>query len=214
VDGGLETDSIRFGGFVSRDVSKLTATVTGSVSFDAHDLERETNVADQEAEATTEGRTFLISGELRGNFIEFENAAITLDPFVRVTWQDTNIDAYAESGAVGLDRIVDEVEINPSNAEFGVDGGWEHRKYFAGVQASWIEGIESDSQTFTTSLVTIPDVPVTITTEGTDDSYGRLSGILGYTFSENLNIALIGSTQFARDEAEGVNGFVRVNGRF
>jgi len=60
VDGGLETDSIRFGGFVSRDVSKLTATVTGSVSFDAHDLERETNVADQEAEATTEGRTFLI----------------------------------------------------------------------------------------------------------------------------------------------------------
>lgn len=122
-DGGLETDSIRLGGFVARDFDTFTATVTGSVSFDAHDLERETNVADQEAEASTEGRTFLLSGELRGNFIDTGDENISIHPFVRVTWQDTKIEAYAESGAVGLDRLVDQVKINPANAELGVDVG-------------------------------------------------------------------------------------------
>lgn len=213
-EGGIETDSIRLGGFVARDFDKFTATVTGSVSFDAHDLERETNVADQEAEATTEGRTFLLSGELRGNFIDTGDNNISVHPFVRVTWQDTKIEAYAETGAVGLDRLVDQVKINPLNAELGLDVGGKFDQFFVGAQASWIEGIEDDSQSYTTALVTVPNVPVTITTPGTDTSYARLSGMAGYNISENLSIALIGSTQIAREDAEGVNGMLRVSGRF
>lgn len=55
---------------------------------------------------------------------------------------------------------------------------------------------------------------MTITTTGTDSSYARLSGMIGYHISDNLNVALVGSTQLARDEAEGVNGMLRVSGRF
>jgi len=214
VEGGLDTDSIRLGGFASRDFDTFTATVTGSVSFDAHDTERETGVAGQEAEATTEGRTFLFSGELRGNFIDTGNDDIGIHPFVRASWQDTKIESYAESGVVGLDRIVDEVKINPANIELGLDAGGQFDELFIGAQASWVQGIESDSQTYATALVTVPNVPVTITTDGTDDSYARLSGIVGYNISDNLNIALIGSAQVARDEAEGVNGVLRLSGKF
>ncbi len=213
-DGGLETDSLRLGGFVSRDFDKLTATVTGSVSFDAHDLERETNVADQDAEATSEGRTFFLSGEVRGNFIDTGKENLKVEPFIRLTWQDTKIEAYAETGAVGLDRFVDQVKINPANAELGLDVGGRKDKFFGGLQASWVEGLKSDAQTYTTALVTVPNVPVTITTEGTDNSYARLSGMIGYEIKENLSLSLVGSTQIARDESQGMNGYVRVTGRF
>jgi len=213
-DGGLESDSIRLGGFVSRDFDKVTATVTGSVSFDAHDLERETNVADQEAEATAEGRTFFVSGELRGNFIDTGKENIKVNPFVRLTWQDTKIEAYAEQGAVGLDRFVDQVKINPANAELGLDVGGHHDKFFGGLQASWVEGLKSDAQTYSTALVTVPNVPVTISTEGTDNSYARLSGMVGYELMENLSLSVVGTTQIARDESEGLNGYVRISGRF
>lgn len=214
VDGGLETDSIRLGGFVARDFDRFTATVTGSVSFDAHDLERDTNVADQEAEATTEGRTFFLSGELRGNFIDTGNDDISVHPFARLTVQDTKIEAYGESGAVALDRLVDQVKINPINAELGLDVGGKFDQVFVGAQASWVEGLEDDSQTYTTALVTVPNVPVTITTLGTDSSYARLSGMVGYNISDNLNIALVGSSHILRDDAEAMNGMLRVSGKF
>ncbi len=213
IDGGLETDSLRLGGFVSRDIDKVTATLTGSVSLDAHETARNTNVAAQIAQGEAEGRTFMLSGEVRGNFIN-AGEDIDIHPFARLTWQDTRIEAYAESGALGLDRAVDQVNINPINAELGMDVRREFKDFYVGAQASWIEGIESDAQTYATVLVTIPNVPVSITTDGSDNSYGRLSGIAGYNLSDNLDVAILGSTQVNRTDSEGLNAVVRVSGRF
>ncbi|NNE57438.1 MAG: autotransporter domain-containing protein [Hellea sp.] len=214
VNGGLDTDSVRVGGFASRDFNEITATVTGSLSFDAHDTARHTGVAGQISEGSAEGRTFMASGELRGNFIEMKDEAIGIHPFVRLTWQDTNIEGYAESGAAGLDRIIGDVTINPINAEAGLDIGGHFDDIFVGVQGSWVKGLENNSQTVTTALVTIPDVPVSITTLGTDDSYARVSAIAGINISENLSLTVIGSTDFARSDSDAVNGIVRLSGRF
>jgi len=152
----------------------------------------------------------MLSGEVRGNFIN-AGEDIDIHPFARLTWQDTRIEAYAESGALGLDRAVDQVNINPINAELGMDVRREFKDFYVGAQASWIEGIESDAQTYATVLVTIPNVPVSITTDGSDNSYGRLSGIAGYNLSDNLDVAILGSTQVNRTDSEGLNAVVRVN---
>lgn len=212
--GGIDTDSLRVGVFARRDGESVSAILTGSLSFDAHDLDRITGVAEQVAEASAEGRTFAFSGELRANMIDLKSDTLKFVPFVRARWQDTNIEAYGETGAVALDRTVEDVTINPATIELGADFGGKSDGFSYGLEAAWTEGLKDNSQTYRTALVTIPDVPVTITTEGTDDSYARLSGFAGFDISNNLMLSVIATTDVARDDTENLSGYLRVSSKF
>ncbi len=211
--GGIETDHLRVGIFARRDGDTVSAIATGTLSFDAHDLSRITGVADQISQGSAEGRTFTLSGELRGNMIDLKSDNLKLTPFIRARWQDTSIDGFAESGAVALDRIVSDVSVNPLTLEPGIELGGKSEKLSYGLEASWAEGLENDAQTYSTALVTIPDVPVTISTDGTDDSFGRLTGYAGYGISENLTLSVTATTSVARDE-DDLSGYVRISGKF
>jgi len=205
---------LRLGGFVRRDGKTVSAIVTGSVSFDAHDLARYTGVAGQIAEGTTEGRTFTLSGELRANVIDLKSDSVKLTPFVRGRWQDTTIDAYAESGAVALDRLVQDVTVNPAALDIGADFGGSSDNVRYGIEAVWTEGLENDAQTISTALVTVPDVPAIISTDGTDDSYARLSGFIGFGITDTMMISLAATSSLAQDDSENLSGFLRLSGKF
>jgi len=214
VPGGIDTDSLRLGGFIYTEASGFTVMANASAGFDQHDLERQTGVAGQVASGSTDAVTITLSGEVRGDFIDIGDDKTNLHPFARIVWQDSSVDGYSESGATGLDRIVNDVDINPSNVELGIDFDTELDQLFIGAQASWVEGLENDAQTYSTALVTVSEVPVSIDTPGTDDSYARLSGTIGYRLSGATTLSLNGSTHIARDDSSHATGFVRLSGLF
>ena len=189
--------------------------VAGHASDDEFEnIERNTGVADQIAVGDTSGSSFGIFAEASYALAVAgpDGAGLTVAPLGRVSSVSVDVDAYTESGAVGLDQIVFDRETDPSQLEAGArlsgEAGLRWR-----VEGVYVEAVDEDAQRVRTALVTVPEVVRDFETDGTDGSYGRISGgaaldLAGMTFE------IGGETTAGRDDADQWAAYVRAGRAF
>jgi len=200
--GDFETNNWRVGAFARGENDMLSGTLAASYSFDDYDLERNTGVVGQISEAETDGNSLTLSAEARFKALHGKTQNVKITPLARLRYTEAKIDGYSETGAIGLDRIVNSHNADPAIAELGTDISVRANRFFWRLEGIWSEELSGDGQSISSALVSVPDVPVTITTDGTDYSYGRISGSMSIGITEDIAVNVGGTVAVERNDGE------------
>jgi outer membrane lipase/esterase len=144
-----------------------------SANFSGIDIARRTGLAGAVVTGETTATTFVASAEAARAFALGESVRLT--PFLALRHADGKVDAFGESGFVGLDQSVAESDVSSSQAELGARLGGGSAGFGWNLALSWVEGSELD-QSIGSALTTVPDLVRRMRVDGPDMSHGRIGG--------------------------------------
>ena len=174
-----------------------------SVSLD--DIERNTNVAGQVTSGSSDG--YAAGGLFEARYKVSQSDALNIALLGRAHGSYIELDGYTETGATGLNQIVEDRTLAPFYAELGGEltgnSGFNWR-----LEGVYVDAIEGPDQEVTTALVTVANVARTINTEADESGYGRFTG------SALLDLGMVGlevggQVTAGRDDGDGYGAFVR-----
>lgn len=200
--GGFDYRAIRVGGFAGVRSGGLIFQVNGSFGHDRYkEIVRVTGVANQIARGDTTGRSFAGATELR---YRFGSERFGIGPLARFEYSQTSVDGYTESGAVGLNQVVQDRNIDAAiggiggMVDFTFEGdGYVLKPWFAATIENQFDGDEQEIATF---LANVTETIRRFETAGTDESYTRLEGGLSFELSDRV------TAQFHGELFPGLDG--------
>ncbi|MEM6850284.1 MAG: autotransporter domain-containing protein, partial [Pseudomonadota bacterium] len=214
--GGFDYWAARFGAFGGLRQGPLTIGASLSVGLDRYrDIARNTNVAGQVAEGETDGRTFAVT--LEGSYdIGSETASIA--PIARLSYLNSSVDGYRETGAVGLDQIVNRRGLETASGAFGarLQGAFDVGEAVLKPRVTGLYEIDFDdsAQTISTALVTIADLERRFRTQGLDDQFVRIEAGATLEFAERYALDVYGDVITSADDGEGFMAGLRLISTF
>jgi len=214
--GGFDYWAARFGGFLGMSKGPLSLGGSVSVGLDRfRDINRNTGVAGQVAAGETDGRTLAFTVE--GSYA-LGTEALSVAPIARLSYVNTSVDGYRESGATGLDQVVRRRSLESATGAFGAQvqaelqtGGAVVRPRLAGFYEI---DFDDTAQDINTSLVTIEGVERLFRTQGMDDQFVRIEGGVTVQASERFALDFYGDVITAADDMEGFAAGLRLISTF
>ncbi|WP_372929151.1 autotransporter domain-containing protein, partial [Methyloceanibacter sp.] len=189
----------------------------GGVSFskDDYDLFRQTFVSQLQSRADTDGNPF---GAFGSAGYRFNLGAVTAGPLFALRYTHVEFDQYKETGAPGLDMIVQSQRAEQLIGSAGVAAAVEFTAFSTTVVPYVHVALEGDlmddDRNIRTALVTVPDVGRTHLIESDDDVYGRLDGGISFDAVYGLTGTVSGETTFSRDAGDEQAIMGTITGRF
>jgi outer membrane lipase/esterase len=165
-----------------------TALVGGGDKL--NDIVRTTGVANQIAK----GDTRAVSGGT-SLFVSYPisfNDSARLAPFIGFTGQTTQMKAYKETGAVGLNQIIEQRKFQSSTLEAGLRGQLIFQRVSLDAAASWVAELDGAGPKIRTSLVSLPGVVRALPAPTSKEGYGRLSLGASTPVTDKVSLSLRG----------------------
>ncbi|HUV63301.1 MAG TPA: autotransporter domain-containing protein [Sedimentisphaerales bacterium] len=189
----------------------------GGVSFsqENYDLYRQTFVPQLQSAADTSGNPF---GAFGSAGYRFNLGRITAGPLFALRYTEVEIDQYRETGAPGLDMIVQSQRAEQLIGSAGIAAAIEFTMLSTTVVPYIHLALEGDllgdDRIIRTALVTVPDVGRRHLIESEDDVYGRLDGGISFAVAPGLTGTLSGETTISRDAGDEQAIMGTISGRF
>ena len=195
-------------GELNQDTYSLSAygsVYSGSLYFDGvigyafSDLDIDRNIVYptivRNAAGETDGEEFSASGAVG---YDISKGAWSFGPFARLSFVDTDLDAYSETGAAGLNLSVADQNIQSLESTIGSDVSYSHSTSFGVVipqiRLEWAHEFDDDSRQISARYTNDPAaIPIFIRTDSPDRTYFNLGGGLSALFAS-------GKTAFAEVE--------------
>jgi len=215
----IDLTSYHLGLMAGYDNGALFAGGGVSFSHEDYDLYRQTFVPQLQSAADTGGNPF---GAFGSAGYRFNMGRITAGPLVALRYTEAEIDQYSETGAPGLDMIVQSQRAEQLIGSAGIAAAVELAVLSTTVVPYVhlaLEGdLMNDDRNIRTALVTVPDVGRTHVIESYDDVYGRLDGGISFAMAPGLirgiTGTLSGETTFSRDAGDEQAIMGTISGRF
>jgi len=125
--GSLDSDissAFFYGLFFQDNLSVDLQLGFGSMNFDSNRRINYTDAlgtVDFNAKANTEGEQFQVNTQLQ---YDWNREALTLSPFVRLEYINTEIEGYGENGAGGLEVILEDQSLSQLTYSLGLEGSY------------------------------------------------------------------------------------------
>jgi outer membrane autotransporter protein len=165
--------------------------------------------------ADTDGNPF---GAFGSAGYRFNLGAVTAGPLFALRYTHVEFDQYKETGAPGLDMIVQSQRAEQLIGSAGVAAAVEFTAFSTTVVPYIHVALEGDlmddDRNIRTALVTVPDVGRTHLIESDDDVYGRLDGGISFDAVYGLTGTVSGETTFSRDAGDEQAIMGTITGRF
>jgi outer membrane lipase/esterase len=187
-------------GSFSRDGFRGTLTVQGEIGpvliesalaaggDKLNDIVRTTGVAGQiatgDTRAASAGSSLFVSYPLA------LNETTRLAPFIGFSGTRTRVMDYRETGAVGLNQIIQQRDFDRNSLEVGLRGQIDLQAVSFDGTASWVDDLDSSSPTIRSSLVSVPDVVRALPVATREDGYGRVSLGVSAPVTDRVSLSL------------------------
>ncbi|MGB6969419.1 MAG: autotransporter domain-containing protein, partial [Methyloceanibacter sp.] len=213
--GSIDLQSYHVGAMGGYDNGALFAAAGASFSHDDYDLFRQTFVPQLQSTADTSGNPF---GAFGSAGYRFNWGRVTAGPLFALRYTNVQIDQYHESGAPGLDMIVESQEAEQLIGSAGIAAAVEYAVGLMTVVPYFNLTLEqdfiSDDRVIRTALVTVPDVGRRLQIGNDNDVYGRLNGGIALAVAPGLIGTLSGETTISRSAGNEQAVMGTVSGRF
>lgn len=209
--GGFDVMTLSVAGVLTRTYGGLTASAgAGASVMQFDDIERVTGVADQIAEGSTSA--FGLNAFLEGRY-DLGGETVGVAPLARLTANFLDLNKYQESGAVGLNQLVQGRDIDSVSGEFGAQLRARTQNISLRAEGVWVEAIDEEEHAIDTSLVTVTDLVRTLDAAGRDGSYARISVGAGVDLG-GFGLEIGGRAVVDREESDAFDAYARLARRF
>jgi outer membrane lipase/esterase len=188
------------------------ASVGGFYAYQDWDkLNRNTYVAGQVASATTAGTD--VGAHIEGGYM-FHSGGLTYGPTADLRYSRVSIDAYTESGAVGLNEAVDDQGFGSVISQIGVQVSTSVESdgliWRPTVHVNWDHQFAPTSREVYSRLASLPQAAIDTTLERPGQDWARVG--LGLNLQANRWITVVGDIDgtAGRSDGQDVSGMLRV----
>jgi outer membrane lipase/esterase len=174
-------------------------------------LNRNTYVAGQVATATTAGAD--IGAHIEGGYM-FHSAGLTYGPTADLRYSRVSIDAYSESGAVGLNEAVDDQSFGSIVSQVGVQVSTSVKSdgliWRPTMHASWAHQFAPGTRDVFSRLASLPQATIDTGLARPGQDWARVG--LGLNLQANRWISVVGDIDgtAGRSDGQDVSGMLRV----
>ncbi len=215
LNGGMGNDEVRAYGFAVYATAfsdSWYASLAGTYSYtDWNNLNRNAIVAGQTAQATTSGQ--MLGAKAEGGYM-VHMQGLTFGPAADVRAARMEIDAYQESGAVGLNQSVGQQNFNSVISELGGQAAYPissgDMTYVPNLRASWNHQFADLRGNIATALVSAPDTTVITQLDPWARNWARLGGGVEIHSTAGLSVLADFDTTVGRNDGHDYSGLVRV----
>lgn len=188
------------------------ASIGGFYAYQDWDkLNRNTYVAGQVAAATTSGTD--LGAHIEGGYM-FHSGGLTYGPTADLRFARVNINAYTESGAVGLNEVVDNQSFGSLVSQIGMQVSTSVESdgltWRPTVHAAWAHQYTPGTREVFSRLASLPQATIDTTLDRTGQDWARVG--LGLNVQANRWISVMGDIDGTVGRADGqdVSGMLRV----
>lgn len=166
------------------------------------------------AAGETDGEEFSASGSVG---YDISKGAWSFGPFARASFVDTDLDAYAETGAAGLNLSVADQNIQSFETALGSDVSYTHSTNFGVVipqlRLEWAHEFDNDNRQISARYTNDPAaVPIFIRTDPPDRNYFNLGGGLSAVMAGGKTAFAEVETVLGREDYQKYT--IRIGARF
>lgn len=208
VSGGFDKRSVHLSGFATAETPILDLSAAVTLGFDDLDnLTRITGVAGQSSVGETDGDSLAVIIEASRSVLPLP--FISVKPTVRIGYSEADVDAFSESGAVGLSQNVNDLSLDKTFAEVGASSTFAFAGLEAGLAGFYHMRLDGGSQDVSSALTSIPDFIRSASVRSGDRDYARVEASLSKGFG-NLRVGLNGTATFADQNFSYIAGNAQV----
>ncbi len=215
LNGGMGNDEVRAYGFAVYATAfsdNWYASLAGTYNYtDWSSLNRNAIVAAQTAQANTSGQ--MLGAKAEAGYM-LHMAGLTFGPAADFRAARMEIDAYQETGAVGLNQSVGQQNFNSLISELGAQAAYPVTSggmtYVPNLRASWNHQFSDTPGNIATALVSAPDTTVITPLDPWARNWARLGGGVEVRSAGGLSILADFDTTLGRSDGHDYSGLVRV----